>query len=369
MNVPFLDFAAGVAEIRSELLAAVARVLDRGVTILGPEGEAFEDEFARHCGARHAIGVSNGLDALSLVLRAADIGPGDEVIVPSQTFVASWLAVSHVGARPVSVDIDPETYTLAPAAIEAAITQRTRAVMPVHLFGHPADMDAIMAVARRHGLFVLEDAAQAQGAGYKDRRCGSIGHAAGFSFYPTKNLGALGDAGAIVTNDAALAERLRKLRNYGSSQKYVHEVIGYNARLDEVQAAVLRVKLQHLDAWNDRRRAVAGQYAAELSGTPGIVVPGEAPWARHVYHLYVVQSPRRDALAEHLRSQGIHSLIHYPIPPGQQEIYRNGDGGMSTPVGDAAAERSLSLPIWPQMSREAVEATARAIRGFAEQAG
>lgn len=367
MRVPFLDFAATIAEIRTELNEAITRVIDSGITILGPELEAFEAEFARYCGAQHAIGVSNGLEALSLTLRAAGIGPGDEVIVPSQTFVASWLAVSHVGAIPVEADVDPTTVTLAPDRIAAAITPRTKAIMPVHLFGHPADMDPIMEIARQRGLFVLEDAAQAQGASYKSRRCGVLGDAAGFSFYPTKNLGALGDAGAVVTNDAALAARLRKLRNYGSSVKYVHDEIGYNARLDEMQAAILRVKLRHLDVSNDQRRMVAGRYRAGLEGLPGVTVPAEANWAQHVYHLYVIQYADRNRLAEELRRQGIQTLVHYPIPPGQQKAYNEQTLRSDATVGNKIAQQSLSLPMWPQMSTEAIDITVDAIRRFVRQ--
>lgn len=362
MSVPFFDFAAMVAETKTETMAVIAGVIDRGRAILGPELEAFESEFASYCGAKHAVGVGNGLDALSFVLRAAGIGPGDEVIVPAQTFIASWLAVSHVGAVPVPVDIDPCAYTLDASRIERAVSSRTRAIMPVHLYGQPAEMDPIQAVAERHGLFVLEDAAQAHGARYKGKRCGSLGHAAGFSFYPTKNLGALGDAGAVVTNDAQLAGAIKRLRNYGGATKYVHDEIGYNSRLDEIQAAVLRVKLARLDIWNEKRRAIAEQYSEGLSGNSAITPPREANDAYHVYHLYVIQTAERDRLAEELARQGIQTLVHYPITPGRQNAYKRHFDLADSANADQLAQRSLSLPMWPQMRAETIERTLSAIR-------
>ena len=369
MNVPFIDFSATIADNRAEIIAAVTNVVDRGVTILGPELEAFECEFASYCEVSHAVGVGNGLEALSLALRAAGVAAGDEVIVPAQTFIASWLAVSQVGATPVPVDIDPQTYTLAVEQVEGAITSRTRAIMPVHLYGHPADMDVIHACAQRHGLFILEDAAQSHGARYKGKRCGSLGHAAAFSFYPTKNLGALGDAGAVVTNDAELAGRLRKLRNYGSVEKYIHDEVGYNSRLDEIHAAVLRVKLAHLDKWNHQRRAVAGKYSRLLMNQKEITLPTEADWAQHVFHLYVIQSGARDQLAVELRRRGVQTLVHYPITPGRQKAYKSASATLVEPNASRLAARSLSLPIWPQMSIEAVELTVAAIREFMQSVG
>ncbi len=341
----------------------MARVVDSGSVILGAETAAFERNFAGICGAGHCVGVGNGLDALSLSLRAAGVGPGDEVIVPSQTFIASWLAVSHVGATPVPVEIDPLTYTLDPNRIEDALTDRTRAVMPVHLFGHMSDMDAIMDIAARRDLFVLEDAAQAHGAEYKGRRAGSIGHAAGFSFYPTKNLGALGDAGAVTTNDPVLAERIRSLRNYGSAKKYHHDEVGFNSRLDEVQAAILNVKLRYLADENDRRRDVAAQYLEQLASSSKVQLPVEADWARHVYHLFVVTLDRRDALSEHLKAAGCDSLIHYPITPGGSGAY-TGDGIGAQPIADRLADTALSLPMWPDMSAQQVRQVVHAIDSF-----
>lgn len=362
-QVPFVDVLQQLGPIRAELLEAVARVIDRGSFILGPEVEAFEREFADYCGVEHVVSVSNGLDALSLTLRAAGVGPGDEVIVPSQTFIASWMAVSQVGAKPVPVDVDPATCLLDAAKIEAALTPATRAIMPVHLYGHPADMAAVMQLAEARNLFVLEDAAQAHGAEHLGRRTGGLGHAAGFSFYPTKNLGALGDAGAVTTNDAKLAARLRSLRNYGSARKYHHDEIGYNARMDEMQAAILRVRLRTLDADNDARRRAARLYDELLEGVPELQRPCERNWARHVYHLYVVQTPRRDALAAHLAERGVATLVHYPFTPGQSQAYA-ADAVQGWPAGDAMAANALSLPIWPGVTSEQVQTVAAAVRDF-----
>ena len=363
-RIPFVDVSGSLAPLRAEMLAAVAGVIDRASFILGEEVDAFEREFAACCGVDHVVTVSNGLDALSLALRAAGVGVGDEVIVPSQTFIASWMAVSHVGATPVPVDIDREIRTLDAALIEAALTPRTRAIMPVHLYGHPADMAAVMRVAEAHGLFVLEDAAQAHGAEHLGRRTGGLGHAAGFSFYPTKNLGALGDAGAVTTNDADLANRLRSLRNYGSTRKYHHDEIGYNARMDEMQAAILRVRLRRLDDDNENRRRVARLYDELLQDLPELRRPVEREWAKHVYHLYVVETPRRDELARHLAEQGIATLVHYPFTPGQSKAYSATYGARTYPVGDAMAAEALSLPIWPGMLSEQVQAVAAAVRRF-----
>lgn len=363
MKVPFVDFKNAIADNREAILEALARVMDSGVVILGPETAAFEGEFSDFCGADHCIGVGNGLDALSLALRAAGIGEGDEVIVPSQTFIASWLAVSHVGAVPVPVDIDPRTYTLDPSRIEDAITARTRAIMPVHLFGHVSDMDAIMDIAARRNLFVLEDAAQAHGAEYNGRRAGSLGHASGFSFYPTKNLGGLGDGGAVTTNDPALADRIRRLRNYGSTQKYQHEEVGFNSRLDEIQSAVLRVKLRNLAEENDRRREVATQYRSMLANSTRVELPFEAEWTRHVYHLFVVTTDNRTGLSEHLKAAQCDTLIHYPITPGASGAYA--DMAISAqPVGDSLAKAGLSLPMWPDMSAEQIRHVADVISSF-----
>jgi dTDP-4-amino-4,6-dideoxygalactose transaminase len=353
--IPFLDFAALHAELRPELDAAYQRVVDSNHLILGAEVEQFEREFAAYCEAGDAIGVGNGLDALFLILKAMDIGAGDEVIVPSNTFIATWLAVSYVGATPVPVEPDSATFNLDPARIEAAITPRTRAIMPVHLYGQPADMDPIMAIARRHKLKVIEDAAQAHGARYRGRRVGALGDAAGFSFYPGKNLGALGDGGAIVTNDAELAQRVRVLRNYGSSVKYHNEFKGHNSRLDELQAAFLRAKLKGLDAGNVRRREIAARYLDGLAGA-GLELPFVPEWAEPVWHLFVVRSPARQALQAALGERGIGTLVHYPIPPHRQPAYAElamSEG--SFPIAEAIHREVLSLPMWPQMRDEQVE--------------
>ena len=291
-----------------------------------PEVDAFEAEYATYCGAAHCVGVANGLDALHLALRAMDVGPGDEVIVPSNTYIATWLAVSQCGATPVPVEPDERTFNIDPARIEAAITPRTRVLLPVHLYGQPANMDEILAIARKHGLKVLEDGAQAHGARYKGQRLGAHGDAVAWSFYPGKNLGAMGDGGAVTTNDPQLADRLRVLRNYGSRVKYVNEVQGYNSRLDPLQAAILRVKLAHLDEWNERRRAIAARYQSGLAGC-GLALPHVPEWAEPVWHLYVVQHPQRDALQQALNDAGVGTLIHYPIPPHRQQAYADAGWG------------------------------------------
>jgi dTDP-4-amino-4,6-dideoxygalactose transaminase len=361
-KVPFLDLARLHKEIRPALDEAWRRVADSGWFVLGPEVEAFEAEFATYCGARFCVGVGNGLEALHLLLRAYGIGRGDEVLVPSNTFIATWLAVSQAGATPVPVEPSADTHTLDPAAMEACITPRTRAVIPVHLYGQSADMDPINAVAARHGLVVIEDAAQAQGARYKGRRCGALGHAAGTSFYPGKNLGALGDAGAVLTNDESIANAVRRLRNYGSTIKYVHELSGYNSRLDELQAAILRVKLAVLDDWNARRARVAAAYAKRLAGA-GIELPVVPGYADPAWHLYVVRCSRRDALQQHLSRSGIGTVIHYPTPPHRQPCYSD-FAGRSLPVAERAAREVLSLPMSPALSLEEADLVARSIAAF-----
>jgi dTDP-4-amino-4,6-dideoxygalactose transaminase len=357
-RVPFLDLKVAQAELATELEEACRRVLASGWYILGAELEAFESEFAAWCESRHCVGVANGLDALRLVLQAWDIGPGDEVIVPSHTFVATWLAVTQVGATPVPVEPIEATFNLDPARLAAAITPRTRAVIPVHLYGQPADMDPILEVARRHGLKVLEDAAQAHGARYKGRRAGSLGDAAAFSFYPGKNLGALGDGGAVTTADQGLAQRLRVLRNYGSAAKYVHDEAGLNSRLDELQAALLRVKLRQLDDWNARRRSVARWYLANLPGLrPGLGLPFVPEWAEPCWHLFVVRTADRDAVQAELRERGIETLIHYPIPPHLQKAYAGlGMPPGSLPVAERLAGEVLSLPMGPHLQVETLRA-------------
>ncbi len=370
MNVPFLDLKAPYRELKEEFDAASRRVMESGWFIVGPEVEAFESEFAAACGARHCVGVANGLDALHLILRAMGIGEGDEVIVPTNTYVATWLAVSYAGATPVAVEPDERTYNLDPARIEEAITPRTRAVMPVHLYGQTADMDAIREVAAPYGLKVIEDAAQAHGALYKGRPAGSLGDAAGFSFYPGKNLGAMGDGGAVTTDDDALADRLRVLRNYGSRVKYYNELKGFNSRLDELQAALLRVKLRRLAAWNARRKEIAARYLHALEGVPDLTLPFVPSYADPVWHLFVVRHPERDRLQQHLSASGVGTLIHYPVPPHLQQAYsemgrRPGD----FPVAESMARGVLSLPMGPHASGAEVEYVVGRLSAFAHGAG
>ena len=359
-KIPFLDLGRTYIELKTELDDAYQRVMNSGWYIQGAELEAFEAEFATYCGTDYCIGVGNGLDALHLVLRGYDIGPGDEVIVPSHTFVATWLSVTHAGARPVPVEIpDDGTYTISSALIESAITARTKAIMPVHLYGRPADMTPIMEIAAKHGLKVIEDAAQAHGARYQGRRSGSLGNAAAFSFYPGKNLGAYGDGGAITTNDEELVKKIRSLRNYGSSQKYVHDMIGYNSRLDSLQAAILRVKLRYLDEWNARRLSIADYYQEHLTGTD-LLLPTVSADFDSVYHLFVVRTSQRDRLQTELKKVGIETLIHYPIPPHKQLAYES-EKTSSLPVAESLACEVLSLPMGPHLSAECVKKVAQQI--------
>jgi dTDP-4-amino-4,6-dideoxygalactose transaminase len=362
-DIPFLDLKGPYLELRGEIDAAMARVAGSGWYIGGPEVAAFEEAFAAYCEARHCVGVGNGLDALHLALRAMGVGPGDEVIVAANTFIATLLAVSMVGATPKPVEPDPATHNLDPARIEAAITPRTRAIMPTHLYGQPADLDPILEIAERHGLLVLEDAAQAHGARYKGRRLGAHGHAVAWSFYPGKNLGAFGDGGAVTTDDPAIAERVRMLGNYGSERKYVNEVQGVNSRLDPLQAAILSVKLAHLDEWNARRREIAARYLDRLAGT-GLTLPHVPNWAEPAWHLFVVQAADRDALSTALAGEGVQTLVHYPIPPHRQEAYAELDlDEGSFPIAERLAGEVLSLPIGPHLSMEQAERVASVIRG------
>jgi len=362
VRVPFLDLQAATAEIRHELDAAWDRVATSGWYILGAEVEAFEAEWAAYCEAKHAIGVGNGLDALTLTLIALGVGPGDEVIVPSNTYIATWLAVSHAGATPIPVEPDETTFTMDPSKIEAAITLRTRVILPVHLYGHPADMDPILAIAARHRLKVVEDAAQAHGARYKGRRVGSIGDVTCWSFYPGKNLGALGDAGAVTTSDGSIADGIRLLRNYGSRVKYSNEVIGYNSRLDPLQAALLRVKLRVLDQWNSRRREIADLYKHELSAIPLLEVPEVAAWAGPVWHQYVVRSNSRMLLMSALLESGVETLIHYPVPPHKSKAYGAAAAcGGDFPIAERLSKSVLSLPMYPQLLRTSAACVARSV--------
>ena len=360
MKVPFLDMAGPYEELKAELDEAYFRFMRSAWYVLGKEVEAFENEYASYCESKHCVGVGNGLEALHLLLRAYGIGAGDEVIVPSNTYIATWLAVSYTGAKPVPVEPDPRTCNLDPAKIEAAITSHTRAIMPVHLYGQPADMDPIMAIAKKKNLKVIEDNAQAQGARYKGRRTGSLGDSAGHSFYPGKNLGALGDAGAITTNDTDLADKVRTLRNYGSKKKYYNEVKGYNSRLDEMQAALLRVKLTKLDEWNARRAKFASEYQKSIR-SDSLTLPFVPDWAEPVWHLYVVRHKQRDTLQKNLNDRGIGTLIHYPVPPHLSGAYAE-DGfkqGMF-PIAEELAATVLSLPMGPHLqpvqSKAVVEA-------------
>ncbi len=353
MKIPFLDLKAPYMELRHELDAAYARVMESGWYILGQEVEAFEAEFASFCGVRHCVGVGNGLEALHLILRAMGIGEGDEVIVPSNTYIATWLAVSYAGATPVAVEPDSATYNLDPELLKAAITPRTKAIMAVHLYGQTADMDRINAIAADHGLKVIEDAAQAHGARYKGRRAGALGDAAGFSFYPGKNLGAFGDGGAVTTNDDDVAARIRMLRNYGSTVKYHNEAKGHNSRLDELQAAFLRVKLRYLDAWNARRTELAGLYADVLKET-GLVLPEVMAGNEPAWHLYVVRAKDRARLTQLLDKQGVGWLIHYPVPPHQQQAYQESHGGLSYPIAEELSNQVVSLPMGPHLELQQV---------------
>ena len=362
MNIPFVDLQTQYQGLKPEVDAAVLAVMQRGDFVLGRAVAEFEKAFAEYCGAEYCVGVDSGYSALELIIRAYDIGPGDEVITAANTFIATTLAISNAGATPVLVDCDPETYNLDANKIEAAITSRTKAIMPVHLYGQTADMDAILAIARKHKLYVFEDAAQASGARYKGRRAGSLGHAAAFSFYPGKNLGAYGDGGAVTTNDPDVAEKIRLLRNIGQKIKYFHEIKGFNHRLDTMQAAVLGVKLPYLDGWNASRRRAAATYADLLADLP-LITPTTSDDTEHIFHLYVVRVADREALMDDLKSKGIATGLHYPIPihlqPAYAELgYKRGD----FPVTEEYAELILSLPIFPELDDDKVTYVTDAIR-------
>jgi len=352
IQIPFLDLGRLHHSIRQPLDEAYRRVLESGWFIMGPELEAFESEFAAYCEVKHCIGVGNGLEALHLLLRAYGIGPGDEVIVPSNTFIATWLAVSQCGATPIPVEPDARTHNIDSALIQAAITPRTRVIIPVHLYGQPADMDSVNELAAKYGLTVIEDAAQAQGARYKGRRVGSLGHAAGTSFYPGKNLGALGDGGAVLTSDDEIAAKVRRLRNYGSTVKYQHDLSGYNSRLDELQAAFLRVKLAVLDEWNGRRRAIAGSYVRSIN-RQAFGLPFVPDYADPVWHLFVIRHALRDSLRNYLAQHGVNTVIHYPIPPHLQACYTSFPL-RKLPLAETLATEVLSLPMSPHMRDEEV---------------
>lgn len=365
MKVPILDLKPAYTELRAELDAAYRRVMESGWLLLGKELESFESEYAASVGVKHCIGVANGLEAMQLVLLALGVGPGDEVIVPSNGYIATWLAATHVGARPVPCEPDPRTYNLDPDRLEAAITPRTRVILPIHLYGQTADMDAINAIAQRHGLFVLEDAAQSHGARYRGRAAGGLGDAAGVSFYPSKNLGALADGGAVTTNDSALADKLRHLRNYGSKVRYQNDHLGLNSRLSELQAAFLRAKLPHLAAWNERREKLAAHYHRELTGVGDLILPTVPDWAAPCWHLFVVRTAQRDALQQHLANDGIGTQVHYPVPPHLTKAYATGGWRRGQfPIAEKLASEVLSLPIGPHISAEQVEHVCASVRRF-----
>ena len=365
MKVPFLELKSSYRDQQAELDASYRRVMESGQFVLGEEVKAFEKEFAEYCGVKHCVGVGNGLEALHLTVRACGIGPGDEVIVPSNTYIASWLAVSHAGARPVPVEPVAGTYNIDPGLIERAVTNKTKAVMAVHLYGQTADMKSINQVAHQLGLVVIEDAAQAHGALCNGKRAGALGDAAGFSFYPSKNLGAIGDAGAVTTNSADIADSVRINRNYGSKVRYENETRGFNSRLDELQAAFLRTKLKRLDAVNARRREVARAYLSALDDVPGISLPQVPAWAEPVWHLFVLRHMHRDGLREHLERAGIGTQIHYPIPPHLSKAYQ--DSGFRQgqfPVAEDLARTILSIPSGPALSSSEIDYVIAQLRAF-----
>ena len=363
--ISFLDLKREYAEIGAEISQAIQRVLKSGWFVLGKEGESFEEEFSEYVGAQYGVGLNSGSDALYLAVKALGIGHGDEVITVSNTMLSTVDAVSRNGGRPVFVEIEPDTYLINPSEIEAKITARTKAILPVHLFGQAADMDKIIEIAEKHDLYVIEDACQAHGAEYKGKKVGSIGHVGCFSFYPTKNLGACGDGGMAVTNDGGLSEKLRKLRNYGQSQRYYHDFIGANSRLDEMQAAVLRVKLPYLDRWNDKRRNFARIYDSALEKTD-VVTPKEEEYTKHVYHLYVIRHKQRDRLQQYLSNHGIQTLIHYPIPVHKQKAYHLSD---NLPVTEEICGEILSIPMNPWLELDDIEAISKHIVEFCRQYG
>lgn len=370
MNVPLVDLGAQYRPLKDDIMARIGQAIESSQLFLGPNVQAFEREFGAYCGVEHAVGVSDGTTALQLALRACGVGPEDEVITASHTFIATAEAIALIGARPVFVDVDPETYTLDAGLIEARITPRTRAIVPVHLYGRPAALDAVLAVARAHGLRVVEDACQAHGARYHDRRTGGLADAAAFSFYFSKNLGAYGEGGMVTTNDAGLAEQVRMRRDHGSRKRYHHELVGMNGRLDEVQAAVLRAKLPHLDDWNATRRAHAAYYTAQLAGLPELVCPTAVADGEHVFHLYVLQVPRRDDLVAFLKERGVGAGIHYPVPCHLQPAFADlGYARGDLPVTERLVDRIISLPMYPELSEAQREYVVEQVRAFFNGAG
>jgi len=365
VRIPFLSFEETNKVIKTEILNVFEEFFDRGWYVLGNYVTQFEHGYAEYNKVGHVVGVSNGLDALHISLKALNIGTGDEVIIPSNTYIATALAVSYVGATPVFVEPDINTYNIDPLKIEAAITSKTKAIIPVHLYGQACEMEAIMSIAKKYKLFVVEDNAQSQGASYNGRLTGSFGQINGTSFYPGKNLGALGDAGAVTTNDAELARKATVLRNYGSAKKYYNEVIGYNMRLDECQAAILSVKLKYLSEWTKQRQEIASWYNNALDGIPDLILPAIADKATHVYHLYVVRTKHRDKLQKHLSDNGIGTLIHYPVPPYLQEAYKHlGYKNGSFSIAEEIANTCLSLPLWPGLKAEDVDLISDSIKSL-----
>lgn len=362
MKIPFLNLKAQNDPLKEEISAAIEEVIDCGAFAGGPFVEQFEQDFAAYCGTRHAIGVGSGTEALWLTLLALDVGPGDEVITVPSTFMATAEAITYCGAKPVFVDIDERTYTMDPASLERAITMRTKVVIPVHLFGQPAEMDPIIEIAHRRGLSVVEDACQAHGAEYKGRRAGALADAGCFSFYPGKNLGAFGEAGAIVTNDARLQEKVRILRDHGQVRKYHHTMIGWNCRMDGIQAAVLRIKLRHLDRGNQLRRSHAFKYDRAFGNCEAVVTPSKAPWVKHVYHIYAIRVADRDAIIQRLSEKGIGCGIHYPIPVHLQVAYRSlGYGRGAFPRAEQCAEEFVSLPMFPELADDQIDIVVEAV--------
>ena len=364
-KIPFLDMKSPYLELKEELTEAYFRVMESGWYILGEEVEAYESEFAEYCGAKYCVGVGNGLEALKLAMQAGGIGDGDEVIVPANTYIATWLAISYTGATPVPIEPDPTTYNLDPNRIEAAISPNTKGILPVHLYGLPANMDPVMEIAKRNGLLVIEDAAQAQGSIYRGEKAGNLGHVAGFSFYPGKNLGALGDAGAVVTNDPTLAEKVKVLRNYGSQKKYYNEVKGINSRLDELQAAFLRVKLKYLDRWNDRRTQIATNYLRLLKNIPEVQLPSIQFNTVSNWHIFAIHTTERNELKEYLQDNGIGTLIHYPVPPHLSTAYSDMEFSQgSFPISENLALCELSIPIGPHLNDTDTEYICKVIMDY-----
>jgi len=362
--IPYLDLPAQLRPLRKELDAVIAKTLDNCSFCLGPDVAQFEKDFARYCGAQHAVGFNSGTSALHVAMLLLNIGPGDEVITTPQTFVATCWAISYVGAKPVFVDIDDQTFNLDPKLVEKAITARTKAILPVHLYGHPCDMDALLEICRKHKLPLVEDAAQAHGAKYRGKTVGTFGVMSEFSFYPGKNLGACGEGGALVTNNEAYAARARSLREHGQAQRYYHDEVGFNYRMEGIQGAVLGVKLRHLDRWTQERRRVAHRYHELLADTP-LRLPTEADYAESAFHLYVVRHPRRDELKKHLESQKIGCALHYPVPLHLQKCYASlGYRAGDFPLAEKAAQQCLSLPIYPELKDEQIQRVAAVIRDF-----